>query len=51
MLRHAGNYNEADKIESCIRLVLSEGRVLTPDLGGTATTMQLADVIAKRVSS
>jgi isocitrate dehydrogenase (NAD+) len=51
MLRHAGQYNEADKIESCILQVLSEGRVLTPDLGGTATTMQLAEVIAKRVSS
>ena len=51
MLRHTGHYKEADKIESCIRLVLSEGWVLTPDLGGTATTMQLADVIAQKVGS
>jgi isocitrate dehydrogenase (NAD+) len=50
MLRHVGFNKEAFSIEESIHAVLSEGRVLTADLGGTATTMQLADAIAKRVA-
>lgn len=50
MLRHVGCYEEAIKVEEGTHLVLSEGKILTPDLGGNATTMQLADAIAKRVS-
>lgn len=50
MLRHVGCYGEAAKIEESTRVVLGDGKVLTPDLGGTASTMQLADAIAKRVS-
>jgi len=46
MLRHAGKVREAGMIEASVHAVLSGGGVLTPDLGGTATTMQLADAIA-----
>jgi isocitrate dehydrogenase (NAD+) len=49
MLRHTGHYEEADKIDRSTHSVLSEGKVLTPDLGGTATTMQLADSIARKL--
>lgn len=49
MLRHAGYHVEAVKIDQSVHSVLSEGKVLTPDLGGSATTMQLADAIAKRI--
>ncbi len=50
MLRHVGKTAEAVKVENCTRQILSEGNVLTPDLGGTATTMQLADAIARKVA-
>lgn len=50
MLRQVGCYDEAIKIEESTRTVLGEGKVLTPDLGGTASTMQVAEAIAKRVS-
>jgi isocitrate dehydrogenase (NAD+) len=47
MLRHVGRDDEAEKIEAATYGVLTAGRVLTPDLGGDATTMQLADAIAQ----
>ena len=49
MLRHVGWFDAAVKIENSTHLILCEGKVLTPDLGGNATTMQLADAIAKKV--
>jgi isocitrate/isopropylmalate dehydrogenase len=30
--------------------VLAAGRSLTPDLGGTATTMEMAEAVAKALS-
>ncbi len=50
MLRHVGCDDEARKIEAGTYDVLTAGRLLTPDLGGEATTMQLADAIAREVS-
>ncbi|SDF61000.1 isocitrate/isopropylmalate dehydrogenase family protein [Sporomusa acidovorans] len=50
MLRHVGQTEKGANIEKCVREVLSEGKFRTPDLGGTASTMQLADEIAKKVS-
>jgi isocitrate dehydrogenase (NAD+) len=49
MLRHVGCFDEAVKIDEATHRVLTEDAILTPDLGGTATTMQLADAIAGRV--
>jgi len=50
MLRHVGCTAEAAKIEASTRAVLGEGQIMTPDLGGSASTMQLADAIAKLVA-
>ena len=51
MLRHIGNTVEATKVEESTRNVLSRGKVLTPDLGGTATTMEFAEAITKEVEA
>ena len=44
------NYVEAGKaIESAIERVLSEGKTLTPDLGGSAKTIEFAEAVAVRI--
>mgnify|MGYP005852663987 CR=1 FL=1 len=40
----------AEKIERATEKLLAEGKVLTPDLGGSASTSQVADAIAAAVS-
>lgn len=45
MLRHLGEGSAADRIQSAVMEVLSEGKALTGDLGGTATTTQYTDAI------
>jgi tartrate dehydrogenase/decarboxylase/D-malate dehydrogenase len=50
MLRHLGQPEGADAIENAIADVLAEGNVLTPDIGGTASTRELGSAIASRVS-
>ena len=48
MLDFFGHEDMGSRVLSAIEAVLEEGSVLTPDLGGTATTSQTADrVIAK----
>ena len=37
------------KIEKATETVLSEGKKLTPDLGGSSTTLEVAEEIAKRI--
>ncbi len=49
MLRHIGEGAMADRIADALGHVLSEGRVRTRDLGGSATTTAFADAIAERV--
>jgi isocitrate dehydrogenase (NAD+) len=49
MLRHIGEGTIADRIVAALGAVLSEGRVRTRDLGGTATTSAFADAIVERV--
>ena len=46
MLRHLGEPLAAARVERAVDRVLGAGRVRTPDLGGTATTMQVAEAIA-----
>jgi tartrate dehydrogenase/decarboxylase/D-malate dehydrogenase len=41
MLEHLGEKKAAKRVMSAIERVTSEGRVRTPDLGGTATTTQM----------
>ncbi|MCL6543658.1 MAG: isocitrate/isopropylmalate dehydrogenase family protein [Bryobacteraceae bacterium] len=45
LLDHLGEREAADRIRLAVELVLAEARVLTPDLGGSATTRQLTQAI------
>ncbi len=45
MLRYIGENEEADKFDTAILKVLKEGKTLTNDLGGTASTMEVAEAI------
>src|SRR5262249_48859249 len=48
MLNHLGQESIAEKVKTAYNAVLAEGKTLTRDLGGTASTDQFADaVIAK----
>jgi tartrate dehydrogenase/decarboxylase/D-malate dehydrogenase len=46
MLHHLGNGDAARAIEASIKKVLADGKTLTPDLAGTATTRELGEAIA-----
>jgi isopropylmalate/isohomocitrate dehydrogenase-like protein len=48
MMDYLGETNAAIKIEKAIKEVLAEGKVRTADLGGTATTSEIADAIAAK---
>lgn len=45
MLRYLGEHDAADKFDAAILKVLSEGKTLTGDLGGSATTMEVAQAV------
>ncbi len=45
MLDHLGHRAAHDRIMAAIESVLGEGRSLTPDMGGDATTRQLTDAV------
>jgi isocitrate dehydrogenase (NAD+) len=45
MLRHLGELSPADRIEKSLNKVLSEGRTLTKDLGGTSSTTEFTSAI------
>jgi isocitrate dehydrogenase (NAD+) len=47
MLHHIDESAAADRIMQALARVLTEGRVRTRDLGGTASTMEFADAVAK----
>ena len=49
MLRHISESTIADRIAGALGHVLSEGRVRTLDLGGSATTTAFANAIAEKV--
>lgn len=51
MLDWLGEEGAARKIEDAVVKTLSEGKVLTYDLGGRATTTEMADEISKKVTS
>ena len=50
MLRHIGENAIADRIVTALGDVLSEGKVRTRDLGGTAGTTQFTDAICGRLA-
>jgi isocitrate dehydrogenase (NAD+) len=49
MLRHIDEARAADRIMAALLAVLSAGVVRTRDLGGTASTLEFADAIARRL--
>ncbi|BFZ58992.1 NAD-dependent isocitrate dehydrogenase [Savitreella phatthalungensis] len=49
MLRHMALHDEAQRIENAIFSVLSEGRQITGDLGGKASTSQYAQAIIDKL--
>ncbi|WP_438318199.1 tartrate dehydrogenase [Sporosarcina sp. FA9] len=49
MLEHLGREDLATIIMNGIEKVIKDGEIVTPDLGGTSTTAQLGDAIAKAV--
>ncbi|MDP9326704.1 MAG: isocitrate/isopropylmalate family dehydrogenase, partial [Actinomycetota bacterium] len=49
MLRHLGEMEAASAVERAVDTVLAAGRVRTGDLGGTASTMEMGEAIARAV--
>jgi isocitrate dehydrogenase (NAD+) len=49
MLDHLGEHDAAERVRKAVRAVLTEGKKLTHDLGGTAGTTEIAEAIASRV--
>ncbi|MCJ7721762.1 isocitrate/isopropylmalate family dehydrogenase, partial [Candidatus Bathyarchaeota archaeon] len=45
MLDYLGENRRAERIENAIVNVLKEGKVLTPDLGGSSSTKQVTDAL------
>ncbi|MEP0767351.1 MAG: isocitrate dehydrogenase (NAD(+)) [Fimbriimonadia bacterium] len=45
MLRDLRETDAADRVEKAVHTVLREGKTLTPDLGGSATTSEITDAI------
>ena len=48
MLRHLGEPQAADAVETAIADVLAQRTVRTPDIGGTASTKELGAAIAEK---
>jgi isocitrate dehydrogenase (NAD+) len=51
MLRHIGEDAMADRIMKAVGEVLSEGRIRTRDLGGSASTTEYAEAICRRLAA
>ena len=47
MLQHLGFPDAAQRLEAAIARTVREGATLTPDLGGSATTVELGDAIVE----
>ncbi|HEY8505274.1 MAG TPA: 3-isopropylmalate dehydrogenase [Gemmataceae bacterium] len=49
LLNHLGYAASAAAVRNAVAAVLKEGKALTPDLGGTATTQQVAEAVTAAV--
>ena len=49
MLDHLGDRDRANRIREALEATIQEGRVLTRDLGGTASTQEFADAVIARL--
>ena len=45
MVRHLGHDKAASEIESAVQYLLTEGEILTPDLGGSSSTQSVGDAV------
>ena len=50
MLEYLGEKETAIKLNKAVSSVLSEGKIVTPDLGGNASTMEIANAIKDKIS-
>ncbi|HEY8170767.1 MAG TPA: isocitrate/isopropylmalate dehydrogenase family protein [Candidatus Limnocylindria bacterium] len=50
MLRHLGETDAADAVESAVRNVIAEGKTVTYDLGGSTGTREFGEAVAARVA-
>ncbi|HYM52414.1 MAG TPA: isocitrate/isopropylmalate family dehydrogenase [Candidatus Dormibacteraeota bacterium] len=51
MLRHLGETDAADRVETAVRTVIAEGQTVTQDLGGSAGTREFALAVVERLRS
>ncbi|MEW5979526.1 MAG: isocitrate/isopropylmalate dehydrogenase family protein [Acidobacteriota bacterium] len=51
MLEWLGEADQASAIESAVTEVIREGRIKTYDMGGSNTTLEMADAVALRIST
>jgi isocitrate/isopropylmalate dehydrogenase len=49
MLRHLKEEKAAARIQAAITLLLAERKYLTPDIGGTATTMEITEALIEKI--
>lgn len=49
MLRHLGEGDRADAVTGAVTRTLSERKIMTRDLGGTATTTEFADAVCREI--
>jgi tartrate dehydrogenase/decarboxylase/D-malate dehydrogenase len=49
MLRHLGYDDAAKTIEEAIEVVLTDGKIKTPDLGGSSSTQEVGEAIAEHI--
>jgi isocitrate dehydrogenase (NAD+) len=50
MLRHLGYAAEAGAVERTVRELIAEGKIVTPDLGGSASTIEFGRAVAALLS-
>jgi isocitrate dehydrogenase (NAD+) len=50
MLRHLGETDAADRVESAVRDVIAEGTTVTYDLGGSTGTREFGEAVAARLA-
>jgi len=51
LLEHLGHHHAAQAVHAGVTQVLAAGQVRTPDLGGQATTVQMADAVCAAVAA
>ncbi len=50
MLRHLGEHDAASRVLTALFAVFEDGRIRTPDLGGTASTTEFADAVIRAMA-